>query len=70
MSDAEIKQAIVAILRERGPTGWYGLEIRLRVPRSEFRHGYTLMTYLDELVADGTIRLVEVSGRTRYAAAE
>ncbi|WP_308917076.1 hypothetical protein [Jannaschia sp. LMIT008] len=44
---------ILKVLTERGPMGWYALEHRLRVPRSEFHDGYTLMSYLGEMEADG-----------------
>lgn len=69
MTDPDVKRTIVALLRESGPLGWYGIEIRLRVPRSAFRDGYTLMTYLDELVCAGAVVRTRVNGEERFMAA-
>ncbi len=53
---SDVKHTIVKILSKQGPMGWYRLEILLNIPRSEFKYGYTLMTYLDELEAEEKIR--------------
>lgn len=55
MQKHEVETAILALISERGPIGWRGLEIRLKVPREEFQDGFTLMTYLKRMVADGMI---------------
>ena len=70
MNDIDVKRAILALLRETGPLGWYGIEIRLRVPRSAFREGYTLMTYLEELMSDGLILRTKVNGEQRFVVAQ
>jgi hypothetical protein len=69
VTQSEIKRAIVQVVRESGPIGWYGIERRLRVPRNEFKEGYTLMTYLEELVSAGVITRVDVSGQERFVLA-
>lgn len=69
MTDPDVKRAILALLRDSGPLGWYGIEIRLRTPRSAFRDGYTLMTYLEELVSEGAIVRARVNGEERFMAA-
>jgi len=66
----EVRPAILELLREKGPIGWDGLEIRLRVPRSTFQDGYTLMTYLEELIAVGSVERVTVDGQERFVAAD
>lgn len=63
------RQGILAIVREKGPIGWYGLEIRLNIPRSEFKEGYTLKTYLEELIDDGSVVRTTVDGKERFVAA-
>lgn len=69
MTQTDVEQAILALLRASGPLGWYGLEIRLAVPRSAFKDGYTLMTYLEELEAEGSVVRTTENGRERFAAA-
>ena len=70
MTSHDPKQAILALIRELGPVGWYALEIRLRTPRSEFEDGYTLMTYLEELIAEGSVVRTAVDGEERFSAVE
>ncbi len=66
----DVKRAILQVLRESGPIGWYGIELRLRVPRSAFGDGYTLMTYVEELIAAGSVARVTVDGEERFVAAD
>jgi len=47
------------MLADQGPMGWYAMERRLRIPRNEFREGYTLMSYLDDLEEGGFIDRIE-----------
>lgn len=56
----KIDSAIIAIVDERGPIGWYGIENRLSIPRSEFPEGTNVMTYIKRLLAKGLI--VETDG--------
>ena len=56
-SEHHVKAAIYKLISERGSIGWYEMEHRLNIPRIEFQRGYTLMTYLDEMVAEGTLKL-------------
>lgn len=69
MTTQDPKQGILAVVRARGPIGWYGIEIHLRVPRSEFQDGYTLRTYLEELIADGLLVRTMVDGNECFTAA-
>lgn len=69
-TDDVVKTAILMLLRDLGPIGWYGLEIRLSIPRSEFKDGYTLMTYLEELIADGLVVRTTADGNERFVATE
>lgn len=66
----DVKKAILALVRELGPVGWYPLEIRLRVPRSEFKDGHTLMTYIEELIAEGSVVRTTVEGKERFTGTE
>lgn len=70
MTDQDPKQSILALVRELGPVGWYPLEMRLRVPRSEFKDGYTLMTYIEDLIAEGSVVRTTVDGKERFTAVE
>jgi len=51
----KIDSAIIAIIDERGPIGWYGIENRLSIPRSDFPEGTNVMTYIKKLIATGLI---------------
>ncbi len=70
MKTADVKRAILSVVREKGPIGWYGIERRLRVPRTHFQDGYTLMTYLEELISAGSIARVTLNGKERFVAAD
>jgi len=50
-----VRTEILKLVDENGPIGWYSMERKLRVPRSDFREGYTLMSYLDELEETGFV---------------
>ena len=50
------KNSILELVTEHGPIGWYPLELKLRVPRDQFRSGYNMMNYLDDLIADGSVK--------------
>lgn len=50
-----VRAEILKLIVENGPIGWYAMERKLRVPRSHFSDGYTLMSYLDELEDAGLI---------------
>ena len=69
MSETDVEAAILRLLRGSGPLGWYGMEIRLSVPRAEFKDGYTLVTYLEEMIAAGSVRRVVIDGVEHYSAA-
>ena len=51
-----VRAALIEKIKQHGPTGWYRLEHGLRIPRSEFPHGYNVMTFLNELERDGIIK--------------
>ena len=68
-ADFDLKRAVLELVRERGPIGWYGMELHLRIPRT-FKEGYTLMTYLEELVSDGSVERVIVDGQERFVAVD
>ena len=53
----DVKDEICKLLSERGDMGWYEMEIRLNVPRNMFQPGYTLMTYLNEMIGEQKIKL-------------
>ena len=57
-NEVNVKEKIYKLVSRHQPIGWYRLEILLPVQRKDFKQGYTLMTYLDEMVADGTIKLL------------
>jgi hypothetical protein len=65
-----VEEAILGVIRDNGPIGWYGIEIRLRIPRSLFKDGYTLMTYLEEMIAAGSGVRTTVDGKERFVAAD
>jgi len=56
-SKYNVKAAIYKLVSDGGSIGWYEMEHRLNIPRGEFKRGYTLMTYLDEMVAEKTLEL-------------
>jgi hypothetical protein len=65
-----VEEAILAVIRDNGPIGWYGIEMRLRVPRSNFKDGYTLMTYLEEMISAGSVVRTTVDGKECFLTAE
>jgi hypothetical protein len=70
MNETDVKPAILAVVRERGPIGWYGIEIHLPVPRHVFKDGYTLMTYLEEMVTSGSIERIAAADGERFVVAK
>lgn len=55
----EAETGILAVLKEHGPVGWYVLEMRVAVPRQQFRGGYNVMTYIEDLIAAGLVQRTE-----------
>ena len=51
-----IKEEIYRLISKHQPIGWYKLEVILPIQRKHFKQGYTLMTYLNEMVAEGKIK--------------
>ena len=65
-----IRPALLRFVREKGPIGWYGLEHGFAIPRSEFKEGYSVMTYLEELISDGFVARVTLDGQERFVATD
>ncbi|WP_298261229.1 hypothetical protein [uncultured Litoreibacter sp.] len=51
----KVRIEILKLIVENEPIGWYAMERKLRVPRGDFREGYTLMSYLKELEEEGFV---------------
>lgn len=49
--------------------GWYGVEMRCRIPRSEFPDGMNVMDVLRLLVEDGYLEVRTIDGKERFFAA-
>jgi len=52
-SEVNVKAELYKLISNHQPIGWYRLELKLPVQRKYFKEGYTLMTYLDEMIAEG-----------------
>lgn len=58
----EIALSILEVVETRGPVGWYAIEHVLKIPRSEFPQGYSVIRYLGELEKSGLITHAEGKG--------
>jgi hypothetical protein len=48
--------------------GWYGVEMRCRIPRSEFPDGVNVRDVLEYLVEEGVLEKKSVEGKEKYIA--
>lgn len=53
--DEQICNGILKIIEQKGPVGWYGIEHRLAIPRSEFPDSQNVMSYIARLELTGKI---------------
>jgi hypothetical protein len=66
-----IKAHLAQIVRDN-PTGigWYGAELRCRIPRADFPEGVNVRVVLEALTEAGTLLKSCVDGKERWFAAD
>ena len=67
MINEQIKKEILRIINESdNGCGWYIIEMRCRIPRSEFPAGTNIKSYIEEMIEEGKIRRDTDGKREKY----
>lgn len=66
VSRAEIHNEILRLVRTEGPVGWYVIEQLFTIPRASFPGQTNVMTFINELLADGRLLEVDIDGERAY----
>jgi hypothetical protein len=71
MTLEQIKENLEHIVRD-SPTGigWYGLELRCQIPRSDFPNGMNVRGVLEAMTEAGTLIKASVDGNERWFVAD
>ena len=66
----EIAAKLAEIVRKNPDgVGWYGVEMRCPIPRSDFPDGLNVKTILEGMVAAGMLTKTSLDGKDRYVTA-